>query len=59
MRLAGLIHIARAGISALLTKGADWLVRVARRVEPSNGAVAPPETGRPAPTDGVDQRSKN
>jgi hypothetical protein len=58
MKAAGLIHIARAGLAALLTKAADWLVRAARRVEPS-GASPAPETGRPAPTDGVDQRSKN
>lgn len=57
MKLTGLLHIARAGISSLLTKGADWLVRAARRVEPA-AATPAPETGRPAPTDGVDSRSR-
>ena len=57
MKIAGLFHIARAGIAALLTKGADWLVRAARRVEPSAASPAP-ETGRPAPTDGIDSRSR-
>ncbi|MGH1574338.1 hypothetical protein ACRAWG_31415 [Methylobacterium sp. P31] len=58
MKAAGLVHLARAGLAALLTKGADWLVRAARRVEPSATGTPAPETGRPAPTDGVGIRPR-